>query len=85
MIIHEHTIHDTNECGSLKTRTRLDQHSMSLYFDGYGEFTAENHHGSPVYLELYDGVLKLYVWADINQEDPTHIIDLSGAKESNRA
>jgi hypothetical protein len=24
------------------------------------------------------------VWADINQEDPTHIIDLEGARESNR-
>jgi hypothetical protein len=27
---------------------------------------------------------KLYVWGDINQEDPTHVIDLSGALEVNR-
>jgi len=26
----------------------------------------------------------LLVWADINQEDPTHIISLEGARETNR-
>jgi hypothetical protein len=40
--------------------------------------------GGPIYLERYDGVWKLHVWADINQEDPTHTIDLSGASETLR-
>ena len=39
---------------------------------------------SPIYLEFYDGKWRLHVWADINQEDPTRSIDLSGALESNR-
>jgi hypothetical protein len=39
---------------------------------------------SPIYLEFYDGKWWLRVWSDINQEDPTHSIDMSGALESNR-
>jgi hypothetical protein len=38
--------------------------------------------GPIIYLEhTNDGKLILRVWADINQEDPTHVIDLTGAKE----
>ena len=39
---------------------------------------------SPIYLEYYEGKWWLRVWADINQEDPTHSIDMSGALESRR-
>lgn len=35
--------------------------------------------GSPVFLELHEGKLRLIVGADINQEEPTHFIDLNGA------
>ena len=35
-------------------------------------------HGTPVFIELYKGELRVIVWADINQEDPTHIIPLGG-------
>lgn len=30
--------------------------------------------------EIWQGELRLLVWADINQEDPTHVISLEGAK-----
>lgn len=39
---------------------------------------------SPIYLEYYEGKWWLRVWADINQEDPTHSIDMSGALHSAR-
>lgn len=52
--------------------------------EGFGEKTALDGHGHPIALELYEGKVRLFVWADINQEDPTHTIDLSGALESNR-
>ena len=53
--------------------------------EGYGDMTSEDGMGCPVYLEVHpeDG-LRLLVWADINQENPTHIIPLEGAKESAR-
>lgn len=38
----------------------------------------------PIYLEMVDGKLKLYVWADINEEEPTHKIELNGAFECAR-
>ena len=39
---------------------------------------------SAIYLEFYQGKWWLRVWADINQEDPTHKIDMSGALHSAR-
>ena len=37
-----------------------------------------------VFIEFNDGKPMLYVWSDINKEDPTHIIDLSGAHINRR-
>ena len=39
---------------------------------------------APVLLERHRGKVRLVVWADINDQEPTHIIDMSGALESNR-
>jgi hypothetical protein len=52
-------------------------------FAGLGDFSSAPGHGTPVYLDDYES-LRLCVWADINQEDPTHIIPLDGARESLR-
>lgn len=52
--------------------------------EGHGEKTSPDFEGIPIMLSLDNGEYRLYVWSDINQEDPTHIIDLSGARESNR-
>jgi len=38
----------------------------------------------PIFIEWYDGKPRIIIWADINEEEPTHIIDMSGALESNR-
>jgi hypothetical protein len=35
--------------------------------------------GSPIYMEIYKGELRLVVWSDINKEDPTHIINMQEA------
>ena len=55
---------------------------MDIVVEGYGVKGMELGTGSIIYLEIQNGVPKLYVWADITSEDPTHIIDLSGAKEA---
>ena len=39
---------------------------------------------APILLERHEGKVRLVIWADINEQEPTHIIDLSGALESNR-
>lgn len=57
---------------------------------GLGDFTSQDGCGCPVYLDFYNPMkdkrgsvldLRLCVWADINQEETTHIIPLIGASE----
>lgn len=53
-------------------------YSIDVAFDGYGG-PQDAPNGWPVSCEIYEGRLQVVVWADINAEDPTHVIDLSGA------
>jgi len=41
-------------------------------------------HGCPIWLEVYQGKLRVHIWADVNKEDPTHSIDLEVARETAR-
>jgi hypothetical protein len=77
------TLHDANSDRADKLVIRLvaSPHGISLFAEGYGDHPSEEGHGTPVYLELYEGELRLVVWADINVEEPTHIIVLGAAKE----
>jgi len=43
------------------------------------EGMSDCHGGAPICLEFFQGKWTLHVWSDINQEDPTHSIDMSGA------
>ena len=38
----------------------------------------------PIFVEWYNGKPRIIIWADINEEEPTHIIDMSLALETNR-
>jgi len=58
--------------------------AIEIGFEGYGEYGAAEGYGCPVRVELYEGKLRLLVWADINSEDPTHTIELNGAQEVRR-
>ena len=49
--------------------------------EGYGEKNAAKGQGSVAVLEVYNGRLRLLVFADIQQEGPTDVIDLEGARE----
>lgn len=59
-----------------------DNNHLAIRPEGYGESSAVEGHGFPILIEKYDGKLRLVVWGDINQQDPTHIICLDGAQES---
>lgn len=58
--------------------------ALLVEFDGYGEKCAADGHGTPVMIEWHEGVPRVIVWADINKEDPTNIINLQGAQEKLR-
>ena len=52
---------------------------VEIFIEGMGTCCEKG--GSPIYLDKHDGKWVLKVWADINQEDPTHVIDLEKAYE----
>lgn len=60
-----------------------DAPSCEIFVEGMGLCGSEGD-DSAIYLEYYNGKWWLRVWADINQEDPTHSIDMSGALRSSR-
>lgn len=70
--------------GSLRVRVVANESAISICPDGYGDFGSAKRHGCPIFLELHRGRLRLVVFADINREDPPHIIDLEDAREDRR-
>ena len=60
------------------------ENTMHIHIPGMGTANMDPGEGPTALVEFYNGVWTLYVWADINKENPTHEIDLSGALESNR-
>jgi hypothetical protein len=76
---------DPDHLGSLLVRVVANESSISVFPNGYGDFGSAEGHGCPVFLEVHQGRLRLVVFADINREDSTHVIDLEGARESRRS
>lgn len=68
----------------VKTKVECSNQSIYIMPDGYGDCSSNNGHGCPIMLEVWEGELRVVVWSDINDEDPTHIISLEGARESLR-
>ena len=72
---------DPIHSGSLPTRVVANHSALSIFPQGYGDFGSADGQGYPIFLELYRGRLRLVVFADINEESPTHIIELEVASE----
>jgi hypothetical protein len=75
-------VRDVNDAAKL-TNLRVcndAQIGLGVWIDGYSTHTAADDDPDAVlYLEIQDGKPVLRIWADINSEEPTHTIDLSGA------
>ena len=69
------------QTGSLKVRVAADCSTISIFPTDYGDFGSADGHGCPIFLELYEGRLRLIVFADINEQDPTII---EAAREGQR-
>ncbi len=70
--------------GKLPIRLAVSSGGVSIYAEGYGQHDTAEGHGTPVFLELYRSELRLVVWADINDGEPSHVIPLGGAREACR-
>ena len=56
---------------------------IEIQADGYGDAGTENGFGTPIFIEKYDGELRVCLWDDINEQEPK-VTDMEGAKESLR-
>ena len=75
--------HDDSQ-RTVKVEVAEEHSGVVSYPAGYGCFGCADGTAGPILLELYEGRLRLLVWDDINLEDPSHIIDLEGAREAQR-
>ena len=57
---------------------------LEIRIKGYGDYYSDDDAGTPILLEVNNGVVQLVVWSDINQQDPTHVIKLEDAREDKR-
>lgn len=60
----------------------IDIYGFAVDIEGLGLATDE-HNGSVIVIDKFYNELVLFVYADINQECPTHIIGLQNAKKEN--
>jgi len=71
---------DSEYSETLRVRVTANDSAISIFPEGYGDFGTALGHGCPVFLELYRERLRLIVFPDINNQEPT-IIDLEAARE----
>jgi hypothetical protein len=57
---------------------------VTLRFAGYGDHCSLPGDGEPLLVENRGGTPYVVVWADINREEPTHLVSLEGAAEAAR-
>lgn len=66
----------------LGAEVSVNRHGIFVRFDGYGCATDDD--GECVLIEQLNGVPRVIVWSDINEEDPTHLIELDAAAQTAR-
>ena len=80
-------VHDggiTSDKSRMRVVVSPENHDLGILIQPQGTGTYDGPY-APIMLENMNGKPRLVVWADINDQEPTHIIDLSGAWEVNRA
>jgi hypothetical protein len=79
---HNFTLRDLGDrVGELKGRVKTNDHDIGISIEGFGTFDMDN--GPLVWIELYEGDVRVLIWRDINQDDP-FVVSLQKALESNR-
>ena len=75
---------DTRETRQLRIRKSPGDQLIMIGAEGYGECATLEGGGFPIVIEFHEGKFRLMVWGDINEQDPTHVISLEGAREDAR-
>lgn len=88
----EHDVSDSGKCLHCRKTVKRDygihlvkcSTGAEVYIRGFGVTNMEDGYGAPVVIDVWEGKTRVLVWGDINDESPTHTIDLKDAKETNR-
>ena len=78
---------EKSENAQKKVDITIECSNDSIYImpKGYGDAnSSDGGGGCPIMIEIWEGQLRLVAWADINKQDPTHIISMEKAQESLR-
>ena len=80
-------LHDnwTGDPQKIPCTIECDNNSILIRPQGYGDASSKDGCGWPIVVEYYQKEIRVLVWGNINNGDPTHIISLTGAEESKRA
>ncbi|MBE0468060.1 MAG: hypothetical protein IBX55_00830 [Methyloprofundus sp.] len=81
-LIVEHSLDDmtSDESNKTRARTEISHQGVSLGAEGYGDYTGDGIDSKPILIEKADGEVRVAVWSDINNEEPTDIIELNKAR-----
>lgn len=72
---------DADDTTPGETAVHIGYTTKSLEIRPEGTGLKTHLEGAPILIERYKGHIRVVIWADINQEDPTHIVSLAGAYE----
>lgn len=75
---------DAGAAGELPVKVAVTPLGITIMPNGYGDYCSADGHGAPIFIERFEGRLRVIMWGDINQEDPTHCIYLDDAREDRR-
>lgn len=72
----------------VKFHITQSENIIMIEAEGYGNCYSEGPAGDGsqtiLLLEYYEGKLQALAWTDVNEQDPTHIINFEDAKEDKR-
>jgi hypothetical protein len=78
------TIRDAATGKELPVTIDISEQGIFIGAKGYGEAGASRSRvARPIVIEFDHGELRVIVFSDINSEDPTSVINMMGARESN--
>lgn len=58
--------------------------TIEIGAEGYSDYNSADDTGAPIEINNDGGELSVSLWTDINNEDPTHVVSLSGARNECR-
>jgi hypothetical protein len=61
------------------TVVKVSGGQISIHIEGFGDNASGDNYGEPIVIDLHDNKLQVFLWGDINDEDITHSIDMTGA------